>query len=454
MSGSTPQFDAALRLYREGRLEEALQAFDAIVGSDPASAHARSLRGLTRCHLGDFEHGMADVREAVRMSPRDATLQTRLGMILFVQDQIDESHSALRRALVLEPGHPEALANMSLVLRAQGDFGGAERAARAALASRADFPEARVNLGYALLAQGKFAQGWEAVSFRPNAQVNLRDPGLAVTAPHEARLPDAQAPIILHGEQGLGDTLFFLRFAPQLRARGHPLAFWGDARLHPLLARSGLFEHFLRPDSVPGPGLALLWVGDLPHLLGAVDPAAFPPALRLAADPARREAMKARLTAWGPAPYVGVTWRAGLERVGRVALSKSVPAASLGAALAPIPATFVSLQRNAREDELRDIRAALGAPLHDAGFVNDNLEDALAMVSLLDEYVSVSNTNIHLRAGTGRTSKVLVPWPPEWRWQERAERSAWFPAVPIYRQSPGGDWTEALVHLVESFTES
>ena len=444
MNAANPGFDAAMRLYRAGRLEEALAAFDALLASNPGLAPARSLRGLTRCHLGDFAGGISDLREAVRMAPREPAMHANLGMVLFVQDQLPEANEVLRKALVLNPRQADALSNLSLVLRAQGDFGGAERAARAALAARPGYPEATVNLGYALVAQGKFAEGWEALSFRPHPQVNLRDPGLRVTVPHDAALPPAGTPAIVHGEQGLGDTLFLLRFAPQLRARGHRLAFWGDARLHPLLARTGLFEHHLRPEAVPGAGLAILWAGDLPRLLGASDPAAFPPPLALTTDPVRLGGMRARLAAWGPAPYVGITWRAGLERKGKVALAKEVPPRLLGAALAPARATFVSVQRNPRAEEWAEAAQALGAPLHDAGFANEDLDDALAIMALLDDYVGVSNTNMHLRAGLGRRARVLVPFPPEWRWLERAERSPWFPHWPLYRQSATGDWSAAL----------
>ena len=425
MSRSSSQLEAALRLYREARLEEALTAFEGCLAADPRSATARGFRGLVLCHLGDFERGLTDMRAAVALAPRDAVLAGNLGMILFVQGLLDEAHATLRHALVLAPNHPEALANLSLVLRAQGDFAGAERAARAALAARPGFAEARVNLGYALLAQGKFAEGWAAASFRPSPHVNLRDPAMPVPVAHHDALPAKPGAIILHGEQGLGDTLFFLRFVPQLRARGHRLAFWGDARLHPLLKRSGHFEHFMAPAAMPGPGLTLIWAGDLPRLLDAVEPAAFPPALALAADDARRAALAARLASWGPPPYLGLTWRAGLPRQGKVVLSKEVDAGLLGQALNGARATFVSVQRQPRAAEMQ----------------------SLAAMALLDDYVGVSNTNTHLRAGTGRAAKVLVPWPPEWRWLESAECSPWFPGLPTYRQGRDGSWEAALARL-------
>ena len=423
-------------------------------GTNPVldAAQALGTRGLARCQEGDFDGGIADLREAVSMAPRDAGLHASLGTILFLDERLDEAQAVLRRALVLAPNHPVALANLSLVLRARGDFAAAERAARAALGARPDFPEARVNLGYALLAQGKFAEGWEALGTRANAQRNWRDPALAVTAVHDIALPPAPAPIIVHGEQGLGDTLFFLRFAPRLRELGHRLAFWGDARLHPLLSRSGLFEHFLKGESMPGHGIVVIWAGDLPRLLGAGQPSLFPPPLPLAAAPESFEALRARLGAWGPAPYVGLTWRAGLAPRGRVVLAKSVDPSLLGVALAQLPATFISLQRGATREELQAVGGALGAPLHDAGFVNDDLDEALALVTLLDEYVGVSNTNMHLRAGAGRGAHVLVPWPPEWRWLRGPGRSAWFGDMAVHRQAPDGDWSAALGQMRSDLT--
>jgi hypothetical protein len=76
--------------------------------------------------------------------------------------------------------------------------------------------------------------------------------------------------------------------------------------------------------------------------------------------------------------------------------------------------------------------------VHDLSAANDDLEDMLALLSLVDEYVGMSNANAHLRAGLGRTMQVLVPNPPEWRWGISGERSPWFRSMRIHRPSP--DW--------------
>ena len=436
-----------MRLYREARFREALGHFERALAADANDARARGMRGFALSRLGDHEAAVSELTAAVERAPRDPMLHTGLGMVLLVLDRLDEAEAALRRALIQAPNDPDALANLSLALRSRGDFAGAERAARNALAARPQQLEARLNLAYALLAQGKYAEGWEAHSARPDPRVNPRSPATPAVVPHDAALPPAGAPIILHGEQGLGDILFFLRFAPELQRRGHPLAFWGDPRVHGMLGRTGLFQHFLKAEAVPGPGIAVVWVGDLPRLLGANDATRFAAPLVLPVDPARRERLRERLAAFGPAPYVGLTWRAGIERRGALGLSKRLDPAALGAALKDVKATWVSLQRKPAAGEAQELAQAAGAPLHDASFANDDLDDALALLDLLDDYVGVSNTNTHLRAATGKPARVLVPWPPEWRWLERVERSPWFPAMTQYRQEADGSWSGALARL-------
>jgi hypothetical protein len=93
------------------------------------------------------------------------------------------------------------------------------------------------------------------------------------------------------------------------------------------------------------------------------------------------------------------------------------------------------------------LRRELKRDVHDLSVASEDLEDMLALLSLLGEYVGVSNTNMHLMAGVGRTARVLIPHPPEWRWTVREGESPWFPGFETYRQQADGDWTPALGRL-------
>ena len=163
-------------------------------------------------------------------------------------------------------------------------------------------------------------------------------------------------------------------------------------------------------------------------------------------------AMQERLSNLGPPPYIGLTWRGGTPPDEQAAgmswmLYKEIPTQQLGNALSGVEGTFIALQRKPGAGEIDRMSEHLRHPLHDFTDANDQLDDMLALLALLDEYIGVSNTNMHLRAAVGKTARVLVPCPPEWRWMARGDESPWFPGFPIYRQTADGNWNAALARL-------
>jgi len=85
--------------------------------------------------------------------------------------------------------------------------------------------------------------------------------------------------------------------------------------------------------------------------------------------------------------------------------------------------------------------------LHDMSRFNDDLEGMLALLELLDEYIGVDNANMHLASSIGKSCRILVPHPPEWRMGTAGTTSPWFPGFPLYRQSAAGDWSAAIRQL-------
>src|SRR5262249_55251438 len=146
------------------------------------------------------------------------------------------------------------------------------------------FPAARINLAMCLLSLSRWQEAWQAYCWRPDARANLRDMGLAMTVPHAVALPSPLqgAELTLHGDQGLGDILFFMRFSATLREAGPGWRFWGDARIGPMLVRKGCVESATAADAPapPGPDSHRIWIADLPGLMGAS--AGFPAAIRVA----------------------------------------------------------------------------------------------------------------------------------------------------------------------------
>jgi hypothetical protein len=215
-----------------------------------------------------------------------------------------------------------------------------------------------------------------------------------------------------------------------------------------------MLDRLVDPDALDGPEYGAcrrILLGDLPGLLGS-EGAEAPVALE--ALPERVERWRERLAALGPPPHVGVTWRAGTGRSAgpefarpHAALAKEIAPAMLASVLAATGATVVILQRQPKPGEIAAFGASLGRPAHDLSALNDDLEDMLAVLQLLHDYAGVSNTNMHLLAGLGGHAKVLVPYPPEYRWMFAGEASPWFPGFRVYREAYGGRWAESLDSL-------
>jgi hypothetical protein len=223
-----------------------------------------------------------------------------------------------------------------------------------------------------------------------------------------------------------------------------------DPRLTPILAAiPGLFEELAGSfKAAPEADLTIL-SGDLP-LASAQD---FAEPVALPVEPDRRARFEKILRDFGPPPYIGVTWRAGplpedLKQQGVFYLVKEVPAEELGAALRPLKATFCVVQRKPTAEDQQRFAAGLGRAALDLSAMNDDLRDALALLSVLDDYVGVSNTNTHLRAGCpGKVARVLAASNPEWRWGVNGARSPWFPDFRVYRQDRRSGWAPALETL-------
>ena len=430
----------ALQLHQAGRIDDAERLYQDILREEPGNAVATHYLGMVAWSRGDRVEAERLMRVALETDASVPDFHNNLGLLLRDTRRIDEAIAAYRRALELEPRWMDAYSNLGLALQAAGRSDEAIAAYREALARDPRFAIGHQNLALALLARGSFKEALPHYRWRLLAQ------GLAAVLPDPAAAPwperlDGRR-FAVRGEQGLGDTLFFLRFAPAAVRRGARLAFRGDARLHPVLERTGLFALGLEGETATAGDTEEAFAGDLPWLLGVDDAARFPPALPLHPDPDRVRNWRVKLAALGPGPCIALTWRAGtVTASGPVRnLWKEIPPATLGQRLRGTRATWISVQRLPGVGEREALSAALGAPVHDASFANGDLEEILALISVVDDYVGVSNTNTHLRAGTGGPMRMLIPHPPEWRWGLSGKRSPWFPTAIVERQLPSGRW--------------
>lgn len=435
-------------LYREfGRLDVAESRFRSALALQPELDDARfNLAGLLYATSRRSE-AVRELEHLLERHPEAPDVRERLVQLLYEERSVERLELVCREGQWRFPRAAVYAERLGAAHWFQGRFeAGLEAYANALRLAVSDEERQRsaLSTASALFALGRLAEGWRVFQGRyTRAAVVARHPEV-IDDPARIVALEKPARILIRTEQGVGDEIFFLRFAVELRRRGHQLRVSGEAKLTPLLAT--LPELF---DAGEGAVDFTLCSGDLPLASGQT----MAPPLPLAVDAKRRERVQGVLAAFGPPPYVGVTWRGGLLP-GEPApprgafLQKILPPDVLGEALAAADVRVVILQRKPTAKDRQLFLGGLGRAALDLSSANDDLRDALATLSLLDDYVGVSNTNFHLRAGLPpMSSRVLVSMPADWRWGMEGTASPWFPGFAVYRRQFGDDWAGVLSGL-------
>lgn len=431
-----------------GRAREAQQVLERAINTQPGSPQARHALGWALHKAQRAADAVPHLEAAVAMEAH-SDWYVDLAKALADAGRIDEAAKAFDRALSREGKNVTALRTYGQWSVSRGDFNRAARLFERALQQVPDDPALPMYLAQVELLRGKWDRVGELYARREPRRVfeqRAQAEGAPYAVPKTADVSGARVALV--AEQGLGDILFFLRFAASLREAGAKLVFAGEPRLHTLLARTSLLDSLEEAFEFDGRARPIL-LGDL----AAMDAFRVRPSLHVAPEPERLERIRAALEKMGPRPWIGLTWRAGTPAdVVAHGLYKTAPMERLMSAVAPTKATVFALQRGLQEGELRAAASALGRPIHDLSAHNEDPEDALALMCLLDRYVGVSNTNMHLAVSCGVTADVMVPFPPEWRWG-LAGGSPWFPGFRVHRQLPNGDWSEAFSALASSLAD-
>ncbi len=419
-------------LLAEGQSGEALAAADAVLAQEPASAEALFLRGTAFSALGRPADAVAALRQAIAADPANAAAQLNLGNALADLDRLEAAEAAVRQAIALDPALVEAHVSLGFILTSRGRLTAAVAACEAAIALQPGLAQAHWNLAVAALLAGDFARGFAEYEWRKRHD-RFRHDFIDLPGPVWTGDDPTGRTILVHAEQGFGDTIQFARYLPLIAARDARVVLACDARLVPLL------------DTLPGvtavPVNAGLppydaWIDQmsLPRVL-ATGPTTIPSAGGyIAPDPVRVAAWWTTLPA---GKKVGVAW------AGNPAHSndrrRSLPRDALAVLLAAPDTRFVSLQPGpcASDAELPDLSARL----------TDYAETA-ALIANLDLVVTVDTSVAHLAGALGVPCWVLLPFAPDWRWRLGCQDSGWYASVRLFRQPVPGAWHDVVAEVV------
>jgi tetratricopeptide (TPR) repeat protein len=417
------------------RLPEAEPCWRAIVRLAPGLAAGHNNLGATLRSLGRPAEAAQAFSTALKLQPVYAEASNNLGTALCELGRFEDSIPCYIAALRANPNYPKGLCNLGSALRDLRRFDESLQCLSQALRLSPDFAEAHFNAAQLLLLTGRLGDGWPEFEWRAQLPKAVRR---NFVAPAWRGGPTGDRVVLIHAEEGLGDTIQFCRFVPELTEAGHRVVLEVQPPLRRLLsalpgidaivaAGEALPPHDLQCPLLSLPlilGCTLETIPARPPYLGAADDAAARWGQRLAGLPGRR---------------VGLAWAGNrdyaIDRRRSITLDRLAPLAS-----APGVA-FISLQKG---DAAREAAPA-GLALHDWTDELTDMAETAALIASLDLVISVDTAVAHLAGALGKPVWLLNRFDSDWRWLLDREDSPWYPAMRIFRQSRPGDWDAPIM---------
>lgn len=432
-------------LRETGRPQEAIVEYQHALRSKPDFAEV--LNNLSNAYrdVGRFEEAVDVARRAIAMKPGYAGALNNLGNGLKELGQFTEAGAAYAEALAFQPGYSDAYYNIGNLEKEKGELDAAVKAYERALRMRPVFPSARWNLGLTLLLKGDYERGWDAYEARWSVAKQPADRGLAKPEWDGGELDGKR--ILLHCEQGLGDTIQFIRYAPLVQKKGGHVYALVNPELERLLkGQLGIEKHFADEFALPEIDVQcpMLTVPRLQKTTLKTIPAEVP---YLHADAALVARWKLQLDRQGDGKRkIGLVWagRPENQRDRRRTMKLE-----LFAPLSQI--TDIQLFSLQKGDAARQVGAApAGMNLIDLAPRLTDFAETAAVIMNLDLVISVDTAVAHLAGALGRRVWTMIPFAPDWRWLLNRTDSPWYPTMKLFRQHEWGKWDDAVADVVNA----
>ncbi len=422
------------------RAEDALACFDRVLAREPRHLPARVNRGNALVALGRAEAAIGEYDAALALNPNDPKAQFNRANALFRIGRYADSLGSFDRLLALAPQHAEALSARGLALQALGRHQDALESYAKAITLAKDHADAHFNEALALLTIGDYARGFAGYEWRwKRAGIARRSLGKPLWL---GEYPLGRKTILLHAEQGLGDTIHFARYAPLLARGGATVVLEAQGELKELFGHLDVTV-IARGEALPGFDVYCP-LGSLP-LAFRTELASVPAGIPyLRASEARIAKWRPRLAAL-PGRRVALAWAGNPAHIND--RNRSVPLERLKPLLSAPGLSFVGIQRDVRENE----RAMLAdeTRITHLGAELDDFSDTAAVLALCDLVVTVETAVAHLSGAMGRPTFILLPFWPDWRWTLDRGASPWYPDARLFRQGADGAW-EPVIERVKA----
>ena len=474
LTGAIASYEEALRLkpdYAEAHngmgcalkekseLTKAITSFKKAIRLKPNYPDAFNNLGNALKDKGDLNAAIDSYKTALQLKPNFPEAHYNLGYSHQRQDNLTEAITSYEKAIYLKANFPDAHNNLGSALQERGDLTSAIASFNKAIMLKPNNEEAHLNLSLAMLLNDNYEKGWELYEWRNKQKGSVsRLHALPKCKLWDGKPLKEETKLLLVTEQGLGDTLQFMRYVLALKNQNLIISLCASPRLHPLIKASGLDPSPLSPKQAEqvreGQWIPLLSVPR--HLnVSPRNPVITEPYIKSTDN--LYEKWKCIFSV-ETKPMIGINWRGNREDASKK--YRNIPTNSFRKIIETYTGNVVCLQRGAQYSEMEELllNHRMSSYQSDISRIADsddpnNFLEYAAVITNCDLVITTGSTVAHIAAGMGVPTWVLLPTVPDWRWGLKGESSFWYPSMRLFRQRERGSWDELMERVAKALQE-
>jgi tetratricopeptide (TPR) repeat protein len=446
-------------LKEQGQLDQALAANLKAIELRPDLAEGYIYLGVTHKERKEINKAVAATRKAIELKPNHAIAHVYLGALLQEQGQLDQALALTLKAIELKSDHADTHIALGNIYRERDQIDEAIDAMHQAINLKPGYPEPHKNLSFLYLSKGDYSRGLKEFEWR------LKTKRLSMTHARprckqwDGRELETDTRLMVVSEQGLGDTLQFMRYCHTLRERGLDISFCAQTKLHGLIKASGIDPSPLTPKQ-GNSAISDFWIPllSVPLYLGVSpeNPVSQKPYIKT---------NKSLIDKWRKTleterkPIIGIHWQGNPEAEKTTLWGRSLPLEAFKSVADQKSLSLLSLQKGFGSEQFENcsFKERFVSCQHEVDQAWDFLETA-AVVACCDLIITNDTGLAHLAGGLGKTTWLLLHAVPDWRWGLEGDKSFWYPTMRLFRQSKRDTWDEVMDYvtneLLKEFPQS
>lgn len=426
----------------KGLLDEAILSYKKALQINPN--HAISYNNLANAlrEKGLLDEAIACYLKAVELAPNLADAFNNLGVAYQEKGQMDKALASYQKALLLNPTYADAYNNLGFTLQEKGQLNRAISCYKKALQLNPSLAAAHGHMALALLLRGDYEQGLKEYEWRWKTKYSC---AREFSQPLWDGSDVKGLTILLHAEQGMGDTIQFIRFVPFVAERGARIIVECHKELTSLLKNiAGTGQIIAFGEQLPAFDLHCPLLS-LPLLFGTTletVPAKIP---YIEANPVLVQKWANKVQSDNANKRIGLVW-AGSPRY-KENRNRSLSLNTFSSLSQIENITFYSLQKGEAAKQAENPPGGM----HFIDLTKDinDFTDTAALIENLDLVISVDTAVTHLSGAMGKPVWTLIPFSPDWRWLLNREDSPWYPTMRLFRQPEIGDWESVIIKVTK-----